>query len=58
MIKFVVPILTFDKEQTIDFYSKLGFVVVSKDLLLRESSIYTSMRAPLKVLLIERKAMN
>lgn len=40
MIKFVVPILTFDKEQTIDFYSKLGFVVVSKDLLLREPLIY------------------
>lgn len=58
MIKFVVPILTIDKEQTIDFYCKLGFVVVSKDLLLREPSIYTSMRAPLKVLLIEKKAMN
>ena len=40
MIKFVVPILTIDKEQTIDFYCKLGFVVVSKDLLLREPSIY------------------
>ena len=39
MIKFVVPILTFDKEQTVDFYSKLGFVVVSKDLLLREPLI-------------------
>ena len=40
MIKFVVPILTIDKEQTIDFYCKLGFVVVSKDLLLREPLIY------------------
>ena len=40
MIKFVVPILTFDKEQTIDFYNKLGFVVVSKDLLFREPLIY------------------
>lgn len=58
MIKFVVPILTIDKEQTIDFYCKLGFVVVSKDLLLREPSIYTSMRAPLKALPIEKKAMN
>ena len=40
MIKFVVPILTFDKEQTIDFYCKLGFVVVSKDLLFRAPLIY------------------
>ena len=43
MIKFVVPILTIDKEQTIDFYCKLGFVVVSKDLLLREPSIYLNL---------------
>ena len=42
MIKFVVPILI-DKEQTIDFYCKLGFVVVSKDLLLREPSIYLNL---------------
>ena len=40
MIKFVVPILTIDKEQTIDFYCKLGFVVVSKDLLFRAPLIY------------------
>lgn len=38
MIKFVVPILTFDKEQTIDFYNKLGFVVVSKRFVVQRAS--------------------
>ena len=38
-----LTLLTIDKEQTIDFYCKLGFVVVSKNLLLREPSIYLNL---------------
>ena len=36
LIKFVVPIFAINVDETINFYCKLGFEIVSKDLLLRD----------------------
>ena len=40
LIKFVVPIFAINVDETINFYCKLGFEIVSKDLLLRDKIIY------------------